>query len=49
VSAGSFTDTVNEILGSDTSLSQVPSVRVNLSKGEVISISGMSQVVMTAK
>jgi hypothetical protein len=49
VTGGSFTDNVNEILGSDTSLSQVPSVSVNLSKGEVVAISGMSQVVMTTK
>ena len=49
VTGGSFTDNVNEILGSDTSLSEVPSVSVNLSKGEVIAISSMSQVVMTAK
>jgi hypothetical protein len=49
VTGGSFTDNVNEILGSDTSLSQVPSVSVNLSKGEVIAISGISQVIMTAK
>ncbi len=49
VSGGSFTDDVNEILGSDTSLSEVPQVSVNLSKGEVISISSLSQVLMTAK
>ena len=44
-----FGNSVNEILGSDTSLSEVPSVNVNLSKDDVISISSMSQVVMTAK
>jgi hypothetical protein len=44
-----FTSYVNEILGSNTSYGQVPSVTVNLSKGDVIAISGMSQVVMTAK
>jgi hypothetical protein len=44
-----FGNSVNEILGSDTSLSEVPSVNVNLSKDDVISVSSMSQVVMTAK
>jgi hypothetical protein len=49
VTGKSFLDNVNEILGSNTSYGQVPSVSVSLSKGEVIAISGMSQVVMTAK
>jgi hypothetical protein len=49
VKGGGFTSYVNEILGSDTSFGQVPSVTVNLTKGSVIAISGMSQVVMTAK
>jgi hypothetical protein len=44
-----FTSYVNEILGSNSSYGQVPSVTANLSKGDVIAISGMSQVVMTAK
>jgi hypothetical protein len=44
-----FTSYVNEILGSNTSYGQVPSVTFNASKGDVIAISGMSQVVMTAK
>jgi hypothetical protein len=44
-----FGNSVNEILGSDTSLSEVPSVNVTLTKDDVISVSGMSQVVMTAK
>jgi hypothetical protein len=37
----------NEILGSDTSLSEVPSLKVSLSKGDKISISGLSQVTFT--
>jgi hypothetical protein len=49
VKAKGFSGYVNEILGSNTSYGQVPSVTVNLAKGSVISISGMSQVVMTAK
>jgi hypothetical protein len=51
--SGNFTvsgnDSYNEILGSDSSLGDVPSVNVSLSKGDVIAISGLSQVVMTAK
>ncbi|HXA33344.1 MAG TPA: hypothetical protein VNV87_13890 [Acidimicrobiales bacterium] len=39
----------NEILGGDSSSGGVPSVTVSLSKGDVISISGLSQVVMTAE
>ncbi len=42
-------DTYDEILGDDSSVGGVPSVTVNLSKGDVIAISGMSQVVMTAQ
>ena len=37
----------NEILGSDKSLSEVPSLSVTLNKGDVIAISGMSQVTFT--
>jgi hypothetical protein len=44
-----FTGYVNEILGGNPQYSQVPSVTVNLKKGSVIAISGMSQVIMTAK
>jgi hypothetical protein len=42
-------DTYNEILGGDPSTGGVPSVTVTLSKGDVIAISGLSQVVMTAQ
>jgi hypothetical protein len=34
----------NEILGSDASMSEVPTLTVDLSDGDTISISGMSQV-----
>jgi TM2 domain-containing membrane protein YozV len=37
----------NEILGSDKSLDEVPSLTVTLNKGDVIAISGMSQVTFT--
>jgi len=49
--SGNFTVgyTTNEILGSDSSAGQVPSVTVTLNKGDVIQISGMSQVTMTAQ
>ncbi|HEV3280668.1 MAG TPA: hypothetical protein VG032_03600 [Acidimicrobiales bacterium] len=39
----------NEILGGDSSLGGVPSVTVTISKGDVIDISGLSQVTMTAQ
>jgi hypothetical protein len=42
-------DFYDEILGGDSSLGGVPSVTVSLSKGDVIAISGLSQVVLTAK
>jgi hypothetical protein len=42
-------DMYNEILGGDNSMGGVPSVTVTLSKGDVIAISGLSQVVMTAQ
>jgi hypothetical protein len=45
----SGTDTYNEILGGGSSVGGVPSVSVSLSKGDVITISSLSQVVMTAK
>lgn len=41
-------DSYNEILGGDSSLGGVPSVSVSLSKGDVISISSLSAVTMTA-
>lgn len=37
-------DEYNEILGTDTSMGDVPSVKVTLTKGDVIAISGLSQV-----
>jgi hypothetical protein len=37
----------NEILGSDSSLDEVPSLTVTLYKGDIIAISGMSQVTLT--
>ena len=42
-------DSYNEILGSDTSMDEVPSLTITLSKGDVVSISGMNQVTMTAQ
>ncbi len=42
-------DSYDEILGGDSSLGGVPSVTVSLSNGDVIDISGMSQVTMTAQ
>jgi hypothetical protein len=45
----SGTDSYNEILGGDSSLGGVPSVTVSLTNGDVISISGLSQVTMTPK
>jgi hypothetical protein len=39
----------NEILGGNSSLGGVPSVTINPSNGEVIAISGLSQVVVTAQ
>jgi hypothetical protein len=42
-------DSYNEILGGDASTGGVPQVSVTLSKGDVISISGLSQVTMTAQ
>src|SRR5664280_992588 len=49
--SGNFTvgTTTNEILGTDTSSGDVPSVAVTLNNGDVIQISGMSQVTMTAQ
>ena len=40
-------DEYNEILGGDASTGGVPSVTVTLTKGDVIAISGLSQVTMT--
>lgn len=40
-------DEYNEILGSDKSLDEVPSVSVTLTDGDVIALSGMSQVTFT--
>jgi hypothetical protein len=37
----------NEILGNDKSLDEVPSLTVTLNKGDVVAISGMSQVTFT--
>jgi hypothetical protein len=45
----SGSDSYNEILSGDSSLRGVPSVTVGLAKGDVIEISGMSQVTMTAQ
>lgn len=49
--SGNFSTTgsneYNEILGSDKSLDEVPSVSVSLSDGDVIALSGMSQVTFT--
>ena len=42
-------DSYNEILGGDSSTGGVPSVTVSLSNGDVIAISGLSQVTMTAQ
>lgn len=39
-----FSDSTNEILGDDTSASQVPKANVTLHKGDKIQIQGMSQV-----
>lgn len=39
-----FGDSTNEILGEDTSASQVPKINVSLHKGDKIQIQGMSQV-----
>ena len=39
----------NEILGGGSSVGGVPSLTVNLSNGDVINISGLSQVTMTAQ
>ncbi len=39
-----FGDSTNEILGDDTSLSEVPKVNVKLHKGDTIQIQSMSQV-----
>ncbi len=41
------TDSYNEILGTDTSLSEVPKIRVQVSTGDQISISGLSSVTFT--
>jgi hypothetical protein len=40
-------DSYDEILGGDSSLGGVPSLTVNLSKGDTIAISSLSQVTMT--
>jgi hypothetical protein len=40
-------DIYNEILGSDTSMGEVPSASVTLADGDVISIYGMNQVTLT--
>jgi hypothetical protein len=49
--SGNFSTTgshyYNEILGNDASLSEVPSLKVTLAKGDVIAISGLSQVTFT--
>ncbi len=42
-------DSYNEILGGDSSTGGVPSVTVTLSKGDVIAISGLGQVTLTAQ
>lgn len=42
-------DSYDEILGTDTSLDEVPTLTVSLSKGDVIELSGISQVTMTPK
>lgn len=39
----------NEILGNDSSMGEVPSVNVTLSKGDKIAISSLDQVIMTAQ
>lgn len=41
------TDSYNEILGTDSSLGEVPSLTVTLSTGDVITISALSQVTFT--
>ncbi len=41
-------DSYDEILGGDSSLGEVPSLTVNLTNGDVIQISGMSGVTLTA-
>jgi hypothetical protein len=50
--SGNFTvsgaDSYNEILGGSTADGGVPSVTVSLTNGDVIQVSGMSQVTMTA-
>ncbi len=43
----SGTDSYNEILGTDQSMSEVPKVRVQISSGDQISISGLSSVTFT--
>lgn len=43
----SGSDSYNEILGNDTSLSEVPSLTVTLTDGDTISLSGLSQVTFT--
>ena len=40
-------DSYNEILGSDASMDEVPNVTATLTDGDVVQISGMSQVTMT--
>jgi hypothetical protein len=45
----SGTDSYSEILGGDASRGEMPSVTVSLSNGDVIQISGLSKVVMTAQ
>ncbi|WP_125591199.1 hypothetical protein [Companilactobacillus jidongensis] len=44
-----FGDSTNEVLGSDTDMSQVPKINVKLHKGDKIEISGMTQANFTKK
>lgn len=42
-------DSYDEILGGDTSLGEVPKVSSTLSRGDIIDISGMNEVTLTAE
>ena len=42
-------DSYNEILGGDSSLGGVQSVSISLSNGDIVEISGLRQVTMTAQ
>jgi hypothetical protein len=42
-------DSYNEILGGDASTGGVPSLTISISKGDVIAVSGLSQVTLTAQ